>query len=92
VKSPLKTALFAALSLGCVAVGYLLFGAFVVTGTNRLLGSGMEKVARFAILSPCLVGIVLAPASLIWNPGKLPGMIALVVAVAGTCLLYSMGG
>ncbi|HUB20562.1 MAG TPA: hypothetical protein VL990_18115 [Acidobacteriaceae bacterium] len=92
MKNLFRTALFAALSLLCVVLAYLFFGAFVVTGTNRLLGSSMVHVGQFAILCPCLIAIVLALASVIWNRRKIPGLIALVVAVVGTWALYRMGG
>jgi Protein of unknown function (DUF3021) len=92
VKKLFRNAFFAALSLTCVALGFLFYGAFVVSGTNHRLGNSMDKVAQFAVLSPCLIGIVLGLASLIWNRRKTPGLIALLVAVAGTCVVYAIGG
>ena len=92
MKDLFRNALFAALSLVCVALGLLFMGLFVVSGTNHRLGSGMDKVVHFAFASPGLIAIVLALASLIWNPRKTPGLIALLVAVAGTVALFAMGG
>lgn len=87
-----RNARFALLSVACVALGFLFFGAFVVSGTNHRLGNSMDKVGQFAVLSPCLIAVVLAVASVIWNRRKVPGLVALLVALIGTWLLYSLGG
>lgn len=92
MKSIFRNAKLAVLSLACVVAGLLFFGAFVVSGTSHRLGSSMDKVGQFTVVSPCLIAIVLALASLIWNPRKAPGLVALAVAVAGTCLLVAFGG
>jgi hypothetical protein len=52
----------------------------------------MDKVAKFAALSPCLIAIVLALAGLRWDLRKLPGVIALLASLAGTFLIYALGG
>ncbi|HEX4038733.1 MAG TPA: hypothetical protein VHX37_11805 [Acidobacteriaceae bacterium] len=92
MKNPFHGAKFAALSLGCVAAGFLFLWAFVETGANHRLGSGMDKVGRFTVLSPCLMAMVLALASVIWNRRKGPGLIALIAAVAGIWVLYRISG
>jgi hypothetical protein len=92
VKNWFQTARFATLSLACVVLSLLSFGAFVISGMNHRLGSSMDKVGRFAVLGPCLIAIVLALASVIWNPRKTPGIIVLLVAVIAAGLLYSFGG
>jgi len=43
-------------------------------------------------VSPCLIAIVLALASVIWNRRKVPGLIALTIAVLGTWMVFSIGG
>ena len=87
-----QNAKLAALSLGCVVLSFLFFSVFAYTGVNHRLGSAMDKVGRFTVLSPCLIAIVLALASLIWNPRKVPGLVALIFAVAATWVLFSIGG
>ena len=92
MKNLFRIAQFAALSLLCVGVSWVFFGVFVVSGMNHRLGSSMDNVGRYVVLSPCLIAIVLALASVIWNPRKAPGLIALAVAVATTWVLFSIGG
>lgn len=92
MKNWFTIARLAVLSLVCVVLSWIFFAAFVVSGTNHRLGNSMDKVAQFAVLSPSLIGIVLALASVIWNPRKRPGTVALVVAVVATCVLYWVGG
>jgi hypothetical protein len=92
LKDLLRSAPLAILSLVCVALGWLFFGAFVVSGVNHRLGSSMDKVGQFTVASPCLIAIVLALASVIWNPGKAPGLVALIVAVLATWGLLALGG
>ncbi|MGA8107902.1 MAG: hypothetical protein WBD46_13080 [Acidobacteriaceae bacterium] len=92
MKNPFHDAKLAVLSLGCVLLGFLFLWAFVISGMNHRLGSAMDKVGRFTVLSPCLIAIVLALASLIWNRRKAPGLVALIIAVAGTWVLLSIGG
>ena len=92
MKNFFENAKFAALSLGCVVLSFVFWGAFVVSGANHRLGSGMDKVGRFGVVSPCLIAIVLALASVIWNRRKVPGLIALTIAVLGTWMVFSIGG
>lgn len=92
MKKFFQSAKVAALSLGCVVAGYLLYWLYVRTGTSYRLGYPFVNIGKFAVLSPCLIAIVLALASLIWNPRKTPGLIALVVAIAGTWVLFAIGG
>ncbi|HEX4064606.1 MAG TPA: hypothetical protein VHZ09_01180 [Acidobacteriaceae bacterium] len=70
----------------------LFYWIYVHTGTYHRLGSSMDNVGRFAVLSPCLIGIVLALASVIWNPRKAPGLVALIVSILGTWVLFRLGG
>lgn len=92
MKNLFRTAPLAGLSLVCVVLSLLFFAAFLVSGVNHRLGSSMDKVGQFAVLSPCLVAMVLGLASLIWNARKTPGLVALVVAAAATLGLYLAGG
>jgi hypothetical protein len=88
MKNLFRGAKFAVLSLGCVAASFFLHWIYVWTGTYHTLGSSFNKVGRFAVLIPCLIAIVLALASVIWNRRKAPGLIGLVIAVAGTSVLF----
>lgn len=92
MKNLFRNARVAVLSLVCVAFGLLLFAAFVISGTNHRLGSSGDLIGRFTVLSPTLIAIVLALASVIWNPRKTPGAIALFIAVVATLALYALGG
>lgn len=92
MKSLFRIAPLAVVSFACVAVAWLFFGVFVVSGVNHRLGNSMDHVAQFAVLSPGLIAIVLGLASLIWNAKKVPGLIALMVAIAATLGLYAAGG
>lgn len=83
---------FAGFSLACLVLSFLFFGAFRVSGMNHRLGNSVDKIGQFAVVSPALIAIILALASLIWNRRKTPGLIALVVAVGGTWALFALGG
>jgi hypothetical protein len=83
-----RQAKFAVLSSGCVVASYFLYWIYVRTGTYHTLGSSFNKVGRFVVLIPCLIAIVLALASVIWNRRKAPGLIGLAIAVAGTSVLF----
>lgn len=52
------------ISFGCVIFGFVCFWVLVHSGTNSRLGNNMDEVAKFAVLSPCLIAIVLAVAGL----------------------------
>ena len=91
MKTLLQEAKLAVLSLLCVFAGFLLLAFLVKSGAIHRLGASMDKVAIFAALSPCLIATVLATASLIWDRRKLLGGIALVIAVAGTVLIFAKG-
>ena len=92
MKTLLREARFATLSFGCVILGLLFFWALMLSGTNTRLGNTMDKVAKFAVLSPCLIAIVLAIAGLRWDLRKLPGVVALLASLASTLLIYALGG
>lgn len=92
MKTLLREARFATLSFGCTILGFLFFWALMLSGTNTRLGNTMDKVAKFAALSPCLIAIVLAIAGLRWDLRKLPGVVALLISIAGSCLIYALGG
>jgi hypothetical protein len=92
VKNPFRDAKFAGFSLGCVVASYVFYGIYVKSGMYHRLGSPMDNVGRFTALSPCLIGIVLALASVIWNPRKAPGLVALIVSILGTWVLFRLGG
>lgn len=92
MKTLLREARFATLSLGCTIVAFLFLWALMLSGINIRLGNTMDKVAKFAVLSPCLIAIVLAIAGLRWDLRKLPGVVALLISIAGSCLIYALGG
>lgn len=92
MKTLLREARLATLSFGCVILSFLFFWALIESGINIRLGNTMDKVAKFAVLSPCLIAIVLAIAGLRWDLRKLPGVVALLIAIAGSCLIYALGG
>lgn len=92
MKTLLREARFATLSFACVVLGFLFFWALMLSGTNARLGNTMDKVAKFGVLSPCLIAIVLALAGLRWDLRKLPGVLALLASVGSTCLIYALGG
>jgi len=92
VKNLFRNAKFAGFSLGCVVASWLLYWIYVHTGMYHRLGSSMDNVGRFAVLSPCLIGIVLALASVIWSPRKAPGLVALIVSLLSTWVLFHAGG
>lgn len=87
-----QQARLATLSLVCVLLGFLFFWAIVQSGIHIRLGNTMDKVAKFAALSPCLIAIVLALAALRWDRRKLPGVLALLASLASTFLIYALGG
>lgn len=87
-----REARFSTLSFGCVILSFLFFWALLESGINIRLGNTMDKVAKFAVLSPCLIAIVLAIAGLRWDLRKLPAVLALLASLAGTCLIYALGG
>ena len=91
MKTLLREARLATLSFGCVILSFLFFWALIESGINIRLGNTMDK-AKFAVLSPCLIAIVLAIAGLRWDLRKLPGVVALLIAIAGSCLIYALGG
>lgn len=86
-----REAKLAILSLICVLAGLLFYGFLVKTGTIHRLGNSMDRVGIFAALSPCLIATVLAIAGLIWDRRKLPGVIALVIALAAILLIFPKG-
>ncbi len=88
MKKLFQEAKFAVLSFGCTVGSYFLYWLYVWTGTYHTLGSSFDRVGRFGVLIPSLIGVVLALASLIWNRRKVPGLIALVISVAGTVVLF----
>jgi hypothetical protein len=92
VRGFFQNAKFAAISLACVLLSFLFFAVFVYSGVNHRLGSSADNIGRFVVVSPCLIAVILALASLIWNPRKVPGLVALVVALAGTWILFAFGG
>ena len=92
MKTLFREARFTTLSLLCVLLGYLFFWAIVQSGIHIRLGNTMDKVAKFAALSPCLIAIVLALAGLRWDRRKLPGALALLASLASTFLIYALGG
>lgn len=87
-----RQARFATLSFGCVILGFILFWALVHSGTNIRLGNNMDEVAKFAVLIPCLIAVVLAIAGLRWDVRKLPGVVALLASLGSACLIYALGG
>ena len=87
-----QQARFATLSFVCVILGYLFFWAILKSGIHIRLGNTMDKVAKFAALSPCLIAIVLAAAALRWDRRKFPGVLALLASLASTFLIYALGG
>lgn len=87
-----QQARFATLSFGCVILGFLSFWVLIQSGANIRLGNTMDKVAKFAALSPCLIAIVLAIAGLRWDLRKLPGVLAILASLASTFLIYALGG
>jgi hypothetical protein len=92
MKTLLREARFATLSLLCVLLSFLFFWAIMESGIHIRLGNTMDKVAKFAALSPCLIAIVLALAGLRWDLRKLPAILALLASLAGTFLIYALGG
>lgn len=80
------------ISFGCVIFGFVCFWVLVHSGTNSRLGNNMDEVAKFAVLSPCLIAIVLAVAGLRWDRRKSPGFVALLASLAGAFLIYALGG
>lgn len=92
MKTLFQQSRLATISFGCVLLGFIFFWALLESGINIRLGNTMDKVAKFAVLSPCLIAIVLAIAGLHWDLRKLPGVIALLIAIAGSCLIYALGG
>jgi cytochrome bd-type quinol oxidase subunit 2 len=92
VRGFFQNAKFAAISLACVLLSFLFFAVFVYTGVNHRLGNTMDKIGHFAVVSPALIAIVLALASLIWNRRKAPGLIALMVSIVGIWVLFALGG
>ena len=92
MKNPFHETKFAAFSLGCVIAGYLLYWLYVRTGTYYRLGYPFVSIGKFAVLCPCLIAIVLALASVIWNRRKAPGLAALAIALVGTWVLWAIGG
>lgn len=92
MKTLFREARFATLSLLCVLLGYLFFWAVTYSGIHIRLGNTMDKVAKFAALSPCLIAIVLALAGLRWDQRKMLALLALLASLASTFLIYALGG
>lgn len=88
----LREARFATLSFLCVLLSFLFFWAIMESGIHIRLGNTMDKVAKFAALSPCLIAIVLAAAALRWDLRKPPAVLALLASLASTFLIYALGG
>lgn len=92
MRALIREARLSAISFVCVILGFVFFWAMMLSGLNIRLGNTMDKVAKFAVLSPCLIAIVLAIAALRWDLRKLPGVFALLASIAGTFLIYALGG
>lgn len=92
MRNPFHGARFAGLSIACTIAGYVLYWMYVRTGTYYRLGYPVVNIGKFAVLCPCLIGVILALASVIWNPRKMPGVVALAIGIAGTWVLWAMGG
>jgi len=92
MKTLFREARFATLSLLCVLLGFVFFWALMESGIHIRLGNTMDKIAKFAALSPCLIAIVLALAGLRWDQRKVLALLALLASLASSFLIYALGG
>jgi len=79
---------FACLSWLCTVAGVLFWWFLLYTGTLHRLGYSVDRAAKFAALSPCLIGVVLATAGLRWDRRKALALLALLASLAGMAVLF----